>query len=432
MPLYANPDARIPRNIDDYPSSFGVSLRESFNAATERFSRGIVDFFDSEFFTAPFAHEGDVYERYQAGLVSQDEANEEGGEWGLSYKGQVHRSTLDRDILREKERTAREFLIQRGPQGGWAQGSYMAASFLAEMANPLNIAFGFLPVAGPTARLFGIGAQALTRTTARRVGAAAFEGAVGNLIAEPLEWSMMSAQHRDYTMAQTLSNFMFGALAGASFRGIGEAVMIPARKAATREAQSNARALVQSNIRAAEEVIAPSGVAGKLATMTDHQKASAVQAHISTLENGMRPVGGGRLLDVAPESEPDALIGAARQLSSDLDSPDTKLFNESNGLREMTESEANVETLDISDPDAVKQDAATVESVMKDTFESPEVQRVIDEATPAMVEELGLVRTDKGVTTHELQAADEALTALGDYEKAHNDLIKCLTQGGDV
>lgn len=447
MPFYSNPHAQVARNIDEYPVSFGLALATTFSETWMRSVRAAQDFMDSPFFTAPFAHEGKRYEDWYAGVVSEEKANEQGAQYGLKYGQDTHQSVIDRDIQREKERYARELLIRRGPDGGWANASYVATSFVAEMVSPINLPAAFIPIAGPAARIAGISERALVASTRNRIAAAAFEGAAGNMLVEPLEWAMMSAQHRDYTLGQTMNNFLFGLLAGAAFRGAGEVVSVPFRRAARKRMEAQGAALVHANIRDAEATIR-----ADRAEATISERATALQAHAAGLDNGMRPVGAGHVLSVVPERfidgpegsagmrpvggpdapiPPDDLHGTAIRVAQDMDSPKGRLFGEHSDL-ERTSADPK-DTVDVNDPDALVEDATTIESVMSDALNTPEVARVLDEVDESALSEMGLVKTDEGkVTTFESKAADDALAAIGEYEKAHKALINCLANGGDV
>jgi len=645
MPLYTTPNARAPRNIDEYPASLGSALSASFFGTIDDRIGEYVDSLNHPFMQdamryVAFAETGILQPRPQRkDIVSKDEANQEGQQYGLKYHFDTTKAILDHDIARERERIAREELIKRGPSGGWAQGAYMVTPFVAGMIDPINIASSFIPVAGPAARIAGISEKALTASLRNRVLAASFEGAVGNLVTEPVEWAMLSAQHRDYTLGQTMNNFVLGGLMGGTFRGLHETAKFGLEKIGARVAEKNAhdagQAQFQENMRAAERANVPAP-SEKFDVMTDHERVTALQAQVAGLENDMRPVGGESVMRAVPEQkllpggdanalpdkrqllsmnaselaayevalkkhirqiedevlgpelakevrrrdrngtldqiesqltpeqwavvygtdpripdenfvreltkaknnislpdnlsedevihslvfelkwaadhlpeslanatdkeliayaqfrealmlaeergvdktkftnalvqaiadrhtdpedarfiveemfrkvkaaaaeaqsppptrgdavEPAALKEVASDVKDAMDSPRARLFGEQSELSKPVDESA---VLDMNNPDAVVENASTVEAVMSSAFDSPEVQRVLDEAKPSDLANMGLVRTDKGVTTYEIQAADNALAAISKFQQAHEKLINCLANGGGI
>lgn len=104
----------------------------------------------------------------------------------------------------------------------------------APLADPLNIAAGFLPGIGEEAILSRIGGGFLARTVAR-VGAGATAGVAGQVPLSALRYGFSQEEGADYSLRSAFRDLMFGAAFGAvlhtGFGTLGEAVFGPPKRA---------------------------------------------------------------------------------------------------------------------------------------------------------------------------------------------------------
>ncbi len=140
----------------------------------------------------------------------------------------ISEAALDILIRRTKERNARAEVLARSSGGAGLGALEFGTQFAASLADPLNIASGFVPVIGQARygmmlRAAGYGLRGAVGRTAIRAGVGAAEGVVGAALVEPIIASTMRDEQADYTMADSLRNIAFGGMFGGGLHVIGGA-----------------------------------------------------------------------------------------------------------------------------------------------------------------------------------------------------------------
>lgn len=162
-----------------------------------------------------------------APMLSSDEANRRFGIKGdLTFDAPVSEDTASGLYDQHHAETLRQDVIAR--RGDSVLSGFAARTglgFAAGLLDPLNLAAGFIPVAGE-ARVAGMlenAGGALGRAGVRaRIGAV--QGAVGQAALEPLNYLLDTQDHEDWTAAQAMRNLAFGTVLGGGLHVVGGAV----------------------------------------------------------------------------------------------------------------------------------------------------------------------------------------------------------------
>ena len=149
-------------------------------------------------------------------------------------------STPALDILMETKRDElkRKQVMARSPGGIGLGAAQLGVGLAVSMADPINIASGFIPVgrALGAARALESAATPTARALARaKLGAV--EGAVGATVIEPFVYGMAQSEQADYTLQDSFMNVAFGTIMGG---GLHAGVGAVGDRAARRRAMSNA------------------------------------------------------------------------------------------------------------------------------------------------------------------------------------------------
>lgn len=128
-------------------------------------------------------------------------------------------------LAREYERRDLQQTIERGPDTTVANALGLAASFGPQLADPLNLATGLIPIVGPAryASMIGKATTPLGRLGVR-AGLGAAEAGVGTALLEPISYTLANAVGDDYTTYDSFMNIAFGIGLGAAFSGGGGAI----------------------------------------------------------------------------------------------------------------------------------------------------------------------------------------------------------------
>lgn len=103
----------------------------------------------------------------------------------------------------------------------WTHAPFsLMAAFTAGMLDPLNIASAFIPGIGEerAMRMLAASAHSLAGRSAARAAQGAAGGAIGAAVMEPLVYTGQKAIQADYSLADSLLNVSFGAVAGAALQ----------------------------------------------------------------------------------------------------------------------------------------------------------------------------------------------------------------------
>ncbi|WP_295135423.1 hypothetical protein [uncultured Reyranella sp.] len=112
----------------------------------------------------------------------------------------------------KRDELLRQDIVSRGAGGFWQGTARLAVGLGASVVDPLNILSAFIPVVGE-ARFASILATIGSRMATRGI-VGVTEGAVGAAMLEPLVYGLSQAEQRDYTMADSLQNVIFGGVLG--------------------------------------------------------------------------------------------------------------------------------------------------------------------------------------------------------------------------
>lgn len=228
-------------NTQAMGAAFSQSLRETFSSATWR---------DNELIRANIG-EGEVhYGAYSPSLghskiitgtekkLTTEQAEEQIRDSGLPLKVPEEGFTQKAlDIVMERKREELVRKKQMDDASGFvAAGGKFAASMVAQILDPVNVAASFVPVIGPTKYAAWIAAQTSAAGRAGvRAGVGAIEGLAGAAIVEPAIYTAMTREQADYTMADSLINVGLGTVLGGGLHmGIGAASDALRRTGSTR------------------------------------------------------------------------------------------------------------------------------------------------------------------------------------------------------
>lgn len=112
----------------------------------------------------------------------------------------------------KREELLRQDIISRGTGGLWQGTAKLTVGLGASVIDPVNILSAFIPVVG-SARYAALLASTGSRVATRGIVGVA-EGTVGAAMLEPLVYGLSQAEQRDYTMADSIQNIIFGGVMG--------------------------------------------------------------------------------------------------------------------------------------------------------------------------------------------------------------------------
>lgn len=153
-------------------------------------------------------------------IIPMAELNERYAPIGLSFMEDHKRGYVDLLVKKRLDDIKKQDIISRGPKNVFAQGSYFISGLGGSFTDVINIGTSVIPVVGQARFLQMVGKYGKTSARLRR---GAIEGAVGNTLFEPVEFSMARAEQRDYGFMDSLYNISFGAVLGSGLNfGLGK------------------------------------------------------------------------------------------------------------------------------------------------------------------------------------------------------------------
>ena len=153
-------------------------------------------------------------------IIPMKTLNEQYASLGLSFMEDHKRGYVDLIVNKKLEDMKKQNIISRGPKNIFAQGSYFISGLGGSFTDPINIGTSVIPIVGQARFLQMVGKYGKTSARLRR---GAIEGAVGNTLFEPVEFSMARAEQRDYGFMDSLYNISFGAVLGSGLNfGLGK------------------------------------------------------------------------------------------------------------------------------------------------------------------------------------------------------------------
>lgn len=165
---------------------------------------------------------------------------------------------------RKQAELKRQEVLSRSPSGIGRGVLGLGASFLAQALDPLNLTASFIPVVkgGFLASKLGV--------VGSRISKGAIEGAVGNVVVEPLVFAAAKEEQSDYTLNNALLNVLFGAGIGAGghviFGKLGDVLKI--------RSQADHLERIKATIRAIDE--------GEPVNLEPLLKASDIESKVNT------------------------------------------------------------------------------------------------------------------------------------------------------
>jgi len=154
--------------------------------------------------------------------ISHDDARQMVADAGLQGRLEISSVTTPTKeftqilIDRKNDELKRLETIERAPDGAITQTAMFGSSFLTSLADPVNIAASFIPVAGEFrwAQQAARSSSALTRAVGRSA-IGAVEGTVGAAILEPVIYASKRYEQAEYELMDSFLNIAFGGVFGA-------------------------------------------------------------------------------------------------------------------------------------------------------------------------------------------------------------------------
>ncbi len=160
-------------------------------------------------------------DRLQGDRLDQKAATERitaaglGGRLSVGPGGITDRA-LDTLIDRKRVEMRRQEVMANAPGGFWEGVQGLGIGLGVGMADPINVASGFLPIVSRGAYLARLAAQSsILGRTAIRAGAGAIEGAAGAALIEPVVAGSRAYEQADYSALDSLMNVALGSVMGA-------------------------------------------------------------------------------------------------------------------------------------------------------------------------------------------------------------------------
>lgn len=153
-------------------------------------------------------------------IIPMAQLNEQYAPLGLFFKEDHKKGYVDLVVKKRLDDIKKQDIISRGPKNVFAQGSYFISGLGGSFTDVINIGTSVIPVVGQARFLQMVGKYGKTSARLRR---GAIEGAVGNTLFEPVEFTMARAEQRDYGFMDSLYNISFGAVLGSGLNfGMGK------------------------------------------------------------------------------------------------------------------------------------------------------------------------------------------------------------------
>jgi len=194
-------------------------------------------------------------------LLSIEELEERYAHLEMRWNRPTRRDVADMLASTRSEERARQRILARGGDVGMlGQAGYFAAGLLATMADPINVASAFVPIAGQ-ARWAALAAR-IGRTPARAVRGGV-EGLVGAALVEPIVYAGAVAESADYGAVDSLMNLAYGSILGGGLHVAGGKVADVVRGPAGRSLQARLAAARPATREAALRAAVAQGVQGR-------------------------------------------------------------------------------------------------------------------------------------------------------------------------
>jgi len=123
----------------------------------------------------------------------------------------------------QQEENRLNSILSRAPNDLPSKAAMMGVSFAVSALDPLNVASALIPVVGEArySAMLANATKPLSRA-AIRAQQGLVEGAVGAVALEPINFGLAKYEQRDYTLADSLENIIFGSVLGAGLHaGLG-------------------------------------------------------------------------------------------------------------------------------------------------------------------------------------------------------------------
>lgn len=413
MPIYTTPNINRPQRAEEEGATFGQFISAT---GAEAFSENAFMFFKNSVTDA-------MVESQSNEIVSMDEANERGKEYGLSFDNHMPADVLEMQIDRAKARQKRG-VISGAYQGPFKRTTGFVTGLGASFVDPLELVVNFLPGVG-MARVGakGIGAVRLAQklerletanTFATRALKGSIEGLFGASALEPVRLIGASREQIDYDFHDSLVNLFFGTAVGG--------VLHPAIGKIQDHLNTRLKKQITQEIGAEiEELNARATVAEKFATADHKTKIDSVRGHIAEMESGRTAYAGPDLLGLDKATdEPYSTRGVRREMSmrgpDDIETRATleriagrtqEVPNAEYANPARAEAKAvleNPEAVDFTKPESVLADVEAREATLKSDMES------IVGANDELLQAVGLERkmTEQGKPEIRLAELDRA------------------------
>lgn len=162
--------------------------------------------------------------------MTPEQANEKYGDIGLEFDEPVSEQRAQQMYDMKLAERRRQIVMEYGPSGIGTQALKFGTAILGSVADPLNIAAGFVPSLGATRIAGALGraapAWAVNRggTLASRALGGAAEGAAGAAIIEPAVYLAAQRDQLDYTAYDSFLNVTIGGIMGAGSHALARAI----------------------------------------------------------------------------------------------------------------------------------------------------------------------------------------------------------------
>ena len=153
-------------------------------------------------------------------IIPMAKLNEQYAPIGLTFMEDHKKGYVDILVKKRLDDMKKQDIISRGPKNIFAKGSYFISGLGGSFTDVINLGTSLIPVVGQARFIQMVGKYGKTSARLRR---GAIEGAVGNTLFEPIEYSMARSEQRDYGAIDSLYNISFGALLRAGLNvGLGK------------------------------------------------------------------------------------------------------------------------------------------------------------------------------------------------------------------
>lgn len=144
-------------------------------------------------------------------LLSPEEANTQGGKYGLKFSEPVRQGVLDLRIKNKRDEIRRQSILNRAPDTFASGAANVGGSLFGAMADPANIAASFVPVVGQARFARMVATMGATKARAAK---GFVEGTVGASLMEAPTLALTKRAQADYDMYDSLMNVAFGGIIG--------------------------------------------------------------------------------------------------------------------------------------------------------------------------------------------------------------------------